>query len=173
MCPFDEKANLHHAYSVDDCNGLLKERGIGPQAIIYAILVYASADCPETNVGNDKAMSMRNVYHGYMYWWLFQQFLLHAVQNHYFTVPGLSTEDGTAVLPSSFDRMSALTTRKRHEMHEAIELIGGKVPDLYNYFFLVPEASAPADDIHSEDEDESGAENNGIMTGDDDPSSPN
>ena len=84
MCPFDEKANLHHAYSVDDCNGLLEERGIGPEAIMYAILVYASADCPETNVGNDKAMY----------------------------------------------------------------------------------------DILSEDEDESGAENNGVMTGDDEPSSP-
>ncbi len=56
-------------------------------------------------------------------------------------------------------------------MHEAMELIGGKVPNLFNYFFSVPEAAAPVDHV-SEAEEESGAENNEVMSGDDEPSSP-
>jgi len=155
MCPFDEKVNLLNCYSVDDCNRAMEEVGIGHDAVIYSILVYASENCPETNVGKDKAMSMTNPYHGYMYWWLMEQFLLHAVQRSYFTVNGLSTEDGTSEKPSSFDRMSTLANKKKHEQAEAIEGLGGTLPNLYEYFFKDPEGR-PAVQAEVESEEENG-----------------
>ena len=155
-CPFDDKVNPSSLYSVEDCNHALEDRGIGPEALMYAILVYAVADCPETaHVKGEgvNPMSMTNKYHGYMFWWLMQQFLCHAVERGYFSVPGLSDEDGTADKLSSLAKMKEASYRRKHDMADAIEAVGGKVPDLGNFFFRLPAESEYVAPMDGEEDD--------------------
>jgi len=110
---------------------------MGYQTVAYCLLAHSSSDCTDICVGGIKDMKMTNPYQGYMYWYIILEFLCYGVQKGYFSVPGLSDEDGTAETVTSLARVMAFGNKKQDELHRIIHDKGGRLPDLDKYYFQV------------------------------------
>lgn len=134
----EEKISLATMFSVEDVNRALHTRNAGFQTVMYCMLAHSSSDCTAICIGGNKDMTMRNPYQGYMYWYGIHEFLCYGVEKGYFSVPGLSDEDGTADTESSLVRVTAIAIKKQDELLRIIHDQGGRAPELWDYYFQLP-----------------------------------